>query len=355
MKNLPKLQYALTAITAMIFVSCAVEPLTDTDTTVENPDYAIIRSLGLSTDDIVETEDSYIVEGDIAFEKESMREYGDKTRQRFIRLVSHTKVNNIKVYINPELQTNEGGGATWYDAALEAIAEWNSIPDCTIHFSTVASAVSADVVVIRNSEADDQNYIAYAYYPSSSGNPGRSVNVGFECDYLSTGQKKRTMTHEFGHILGFMHPYDTTGTHIPGTPNGEYESIMHISQGRAWGSFTAADIIAAQTLYGTPPATPIINVGAQKFGEYYWVRPGGVVTVYIENYDSGTTYEWYTQGLTINLHLDNTRVWDISIPNEYTNYSYSIRYIGCVAYKNGQSAGTGYKYLYISTIPPVSY
>ncbi len=42
---------------------------------IENPDYEIIRSLGFITEGIIETDDSYIIEGDIVFDKNSMQDY----------------------------------------------------------------------------------------------------------------------------------------------------------------------------------------------------------------------------------------------------------------------------------------
>jgi hypothetical protein len=60
----------IVAVAPAIIVGCTIAPLPDIDTKVtENPDYKIIRALGMSTESIVETEDTYIVEGDIVWKK----------------------------------------------------------------------------------------------------------------------------------------------------------------------------------------------------------------------------------------------------------------------------------------------
>lgn len=83
----------IVAVAPAIIVGCTIAPLPDIDTKVtENPDYKIIRALGMSTESIVETEDTY--------GKSSMQDYIGKTRQVYYTLISPSKVNNIKVYID---------------------------------------------------------------------------------------------------------------------------------------------------------------------------------------------------------------------------------------------------------------
>ncbi|MDR2894005.1 MAG: zinc-dependent metalloprotease [Alistipes sp.] len=260
MSLLKKSSLAIMAMVTMAVTSCAVEPLTDTETTaVENPDYAIIRSLGLSTEDIVETDDSYIVEGDIVFEKKSMRDYAGKTRQKYYYLVSPTKVNDIKVYIYPELQTNiVSSNGTWYQATIDALAAWSSrsfIPNCIINFRTVTSEASADVFVRRDPTV---SAIASADFPFF-GDPGRSVRISTNYDSYTLAQKTYIMVHEFGHVLGFIH-MNESGIQIPGTTTSDPQSIMVNTSigGLSWNSngytgnydgFTPNDVIAAQATY----------------------------------------------------------------------------------------------------------
>lgn len=283
MKTLQKFKYAVAAMAVAFVAACAVEPVSDVETqAAENPDYAIIRSLGMSTEGIVETEDLYIVEGDIVFQKSLMQGYASKTRQKYMRLISPSNVSNIKVYINPELQTNAGGGATWYQATVEALQEWSSrnrIPNCIINYTAVASAAQANVVVRRNSAVNSgkPTRIAWAGYPSS-GNPGGYVEIGFNHDLFTAAQKKYVMVHEFGHNLGYAHMDENKGSQIPGTPTSEPQSVMASTSigGRSWNDngytnnadgFTPGDVLAAQATYGNIWSHSITGLELCMFSE----------------------------------------------------------------------------------------
>jgi len=97
------------------------------------------------------------------------------------------------------------------------------------------------------------------------------------------------------------------------------------------------------------PETPIIGVGSQMIGDYYLVRPGTQVSVYVENPDLDATYEWATNGLVINMSLVNI-VWQITIPNGNGSGN-DTRAIMCRVYKNGRHSNWRTVWLRISSSP----
>ncbi len=113
MKPLQKLPYAVVAMAVVLFIACAVDPLEnlvpDTETEeIENPDYEIIRSLGFSTENIIEYEDRYVVEGDIAIDRDSIEFYLPKTRQAYHSLITGGREDGIRVKVTSESVQNAG-------------------------------------------------------------------------------------------------------------------------------------------------------------------------------------------------------------------------------------------------------
>ncbi len=183
-KPLRKLEYAIGAMTIMFIVACTVDtleaPVTNEEADVsENPDYEIIRALGLRTEGIVEIEDYYIAEGDIVVSKEYVEELRrtSKTRQAYYDSpIPMDVVGNIAVYIEPEL--NDGSSDSWYYATIAALNEWNAIANCAIEFTVVTFPYPRNVIVRRNPEVDfdgdDSNTLPDANYCITVVNPDNS-------------------------------------------------------------------------------------------------------------------------------------------------------------------------------------
>ncbi|MCD8072116.1 MAG: hypothetical protein LUE10_02870, partial [Alistipes sp.] len=79
-----------------------------------DPDHlGIIAALGFDTESVTEFEGYYLVEGDIAFDKDDMPEYGrlaPSTRQyRYKTVLNNEKASNITVQLDPSVYAHDLG------------------------------------------------------------------------------------------------------------------------------------------------------------------------------------------------------------------------------------------------------
>ncbi len=144
MKNL---NLKITALSVMIIciMSCITEEsVSFPDPGIDRQHLEVMTRMGFDISTIVELDDYYLVEGDIALYKTDISQYLDiadiATRQyRTINLVSAANVKNIAI-----ASTWMGTGAgplniEWVNALKEAVSHWNSIPGCNIYMSYVGT------------------------------------------------------------------------------------------------------------------------------------------------------------------------------------------------------------------------
>lgn len=155
-------------------------------------------------------------------------------------LISSTYSSNVKLYIDPAVP------AAWVSAVQGAVANWNAVSNSGIGMSIVSSQSASNTRVFMGFE--NASWIARAYLPSSNGRPGVSVEINSNYNSLPASQKLFAITHELGHTIGFYHTNQTTGTHIPGTPTVDANSVMN-SFVLNWNGFTSGDVLATQILY----------------------------------------------------------------------------------------------------------
>lgn len=267
-----------------------IEPTWKTD----NSHFAIIESMGFSLKGIIEQDDCYIVEGDIAIEKEGLDSFEPATRQAHYNLITNGRQDGIRVKIT----SNNIPDAGWLQATRNAIDIWNSVPNCNVYFYKITnSALIHDTKVTIDGSAVTGRVVALGAYPNN-GRPGSYVKINPDYNDHTIEQKTYTMVHELGHVLGVSHT-DTvsknTQYHIDGTPDwhkpgqAEIESVMYSESGdRSWGDwawtwgeltsgrFTNGDILAIQNLYGSPDYS-ISIVGPES------LNPGETATYNIES------------------------------------------------------------------------
>ena len=230
----------LMGIALLLFISCSNTSETD----AVNPNQDVIDFLtadGFDTKDAKIIENDIIVEGDIAFDMDDLRERmktADRDKQwRTQYLVSQSRIRDVRVRYASNMSN------AWRNKFNTAMGEWNAISNSKLRMRRVTG--SYDIYVRYGQTAS-----AYARFPTSNGRAGNRITVGYNT--TSSGQYGRYLTaHELGHCIGFRHDfaYNEGGVYyrVPGTPYSDYSSIMGYNYQSAY--FTYNDKKATRTLY----------------------------------------------------------------------------------------------------------
>ena len=259
-----------------------------------------------------------MAEGDILLDKRYLdRVLADTVRFR-LNPEQWRSNNTVQFpeYHNVDI-SNLSSRADWYQAALEAIAEWNNLSGTLVRMSSdYCPTCHSRTVMSFYEEACVPNTpctLAWAYLPQD-GKPGNTVkiNLGFNIGLGPNGQptalaKRRTLVHELGHTVGFRHTnwqgteYNSGGYNlIPGTPETDWYSVMNGGTANEdWYGFSYWDRVSSRVLYkGWGPKNQVGEVvsarpkiswtSAQDAVEYrVYYTPAGYCTSYEEG---GMTY-----------------------------------------------------------------
>jgi hypothetical protein len=166
------------------------------------------------------------------------------------RLVSADRIGNIRLYTDNTIPYE------WVVAIDEAVALWNSIPNCAVNFSRVQSG--AYDINFRYYDYGEPRSYSRTTWPSTDGKPGSYIKINSNLlesarPTLTPYGKMTIMAHELGHTIGFHHANEdgpTSGIHIPGTPTAAFATSIMSDQVDIQARYlTTYDIIAAQQIY----------------------------------------------------------------------------------------------------------
>lgn len=231
------------ALLALLFTTCTKnQPVSEVLQTskITEEVKAKIHNLGFSTNEILEVEDGFIVEGDIFLSEKDLDGtpsdisaliVGESEQYRTTNLVTGLP-RNITVRLKTTgFSASEITSLT--NAINAAIARYNA-ESLQLTFSTVTSG--GDIVVSK--APSGSGYIASAGFPSSGGSPYGSIKFNAVYASWSANTVTSVIAHEMGHCIGFRHTdymdrsyscgggYANEGAssvgavHIPGTPTG---------------------------------------------------------------------------------------------------------------------------------------
>lgn len=268
----------------------------------ENNDINFLQSLGFDTSDIIETNECYLVEGDIIFEKGKLSSYGKaQTRQAYhtTGLIKHPNQRTITVGVDNSIPTT--GTDNWREEIKEAINLWNPLSNLKLAYTTEANP---DILILSDaSNPLPNNAIAAGSWPMN-GKAGSSIWINLDYNNNKTipsPQKTYNMVHELGHCFGLRHTNweslrESTANHISGTPSSDPYSVMNGGTAEyQWNGFSEGDKNAIRYLYPFFTASfsgfpnQIRNFGTDKFH------------ISISSNHPVTSYDWsITAGYIIN-------------------------------------------------------
>ena len=244
------------------------------------PDPLVQRliDMGFSPKEIVDRGTYFIVEGDILFLKDALREPAPVAPNTPFDLPQFQwrtnnsvwgTIQNVKVSISPGLS------AGWAAATRQAMVEWITISGTIIEF---VEAGPADITV-SSVPTLPGGAIAQASFPAN-GKPGSTIQVSSGFESYTASAKLFIMAHEFGHTIGFRHSNwsvnlgGTCGSEsanpagairIGSTPETDAASVMNkCSGGTPWDGFSFWDVEAARVFY---PVRPVVRTNDQVAGD----------------------------------------------------------------------------------------
>lgn len=236
---------------------------------IKDDNIRILQSLGFDTSDIIEMDSSYLVQGDILFEKSKLSSYDKaQTRQAYhtTGLIAYPKQSTITVGIDSSIPTS--GVDNWREEILEAIKLWNPLSNLKMTYTTDANP---DILVRSDASNPLQNnVIAAAEFPMN-GQPGSSIWINLDFDSNKTIprlQKIYNIVHELGHCFGLRHTNwqsrnEPTANHISGTATSDPNSVMNGGTAEnQWKGFSGNDRYAINKLY------PIFQAEFDSFPTY---------------------------------------------------------------------------------------
>jgi len=306
----------LTLALLLLFFSCEsntekTQELSDLDRAAE-----ILASRGYDVTDYsrytnkLNGEEFIVVENDHMFNIKDLLNRGKQYRTT--NLLSDTQVKNIRVAIYQGSSTAYAVPNNWAQVTRENFSHWNGISGTKVNFTEVSySSGNYDIVVyVDDLGAPTSNgmTIARSSFPESNGDAGSTVIINKHAlNSFSNSKMVFTMTHEFGHSLGFRHTNwfdrnsngrddgagDNEGAgsigavHLAGTPTGLDESSIMKATVLNWNGFSNYDEIALRVMYPsstTPPPTTTEITGPNTVAD----GQAGTFTA-----PTGSSYQWY--------------------------------------------------------------
>jgi Dual-action HEIGH metallo-peptidase/Repeat of unknown function (DUF5648) len=212
-----------TFLTLLTFMACQKDATITNETTGEQPiDKALdyIRQLGYSDSVIKECGDSYLVAGDILFNKNENYDvnWRDNTNPTRLQTRQYGTSNYISFALQPAVKvaifTDDAPAVSeqFLTAARIAISRYNGLVNSRLRFQEISDASNADIQIREKNTGTlpVPDGLAVAQFPKG-GLPGRelTVNAGLIRALFPSNDVLNTLVtniqHELGHCIGLRH------------------------------------------------------------------------------------------------------------------------------------------------------
>lgn len=201
------------------------------------------------------------VEDDILFDGHSLLEQGSQLISKGWIVHPEVKISReIWLAADPAVMPS----ASWLWATIAAAGDWQQTG---IQFYLGPSGPPEKTVTLRFEATGGSCTVASGRYPSPISSVSGTwkightikINPNYNCPQSPCGatnpedipfeRKIKAMAHEFGHTLGLRHV--GSGTHIPGTEESNYPTIMGSGcpGGNVSATLTSDDVASADTIF----------------------------------------------------------------------------------------------------------
>jgi hypothetical protein len=270
-----KTKYMLLGALLLALGACNQEdsssPLADSaQSEAENSELALLaQEFHTNVSNIQDMGTHYVVDGDILVDKlpndaQSSLALGKglvTAQKYYTKPVNYWLASNICLYVPTAMKTQMG---STYSALTAAVNKWNTLytrKTAAVKF-TVQNADATGCVEFQYLSGTDFTNIcgtsaeACASYPNYRRAFGLDTYYGRQKVVLEANRwmnnfdatyRQSVVMHELTHTLGMMHPDESGGSSIPGTPANEINSVTQTYFNGT--DFTTADTIAIKYMY----------------------------------------------------------------------------------------------------------
>jgi hypothetical protein len=230
-----KLLALATMLGAVVLISCEMNESAKVQSPISDATLAKISQLGFSTENVMRTDDGYLVEGDIILHDRDLTGSWDSKTLRIAEVEQYRTTNLVTGTPRTITVTTSGSNvsATLSSGIDGAIARYNA-ENLGLTFVRGGSSGGGNINI---KVVNTRQYIASAGFPSG-GNPYGTVSYAKAYTNYSLGFVTTVIAHEMGHCIGFRHTdymdrsYSCGGStsnegastvgaiNIPGTPTG---------------------------------------------------------------------------------------------------------------------------------------
>lgn len=279
----------------------------------DSPVVQNLLKLGYKIEDIKETEDFYLVQGDLIFSK-NLNDYkkGETNRHASSNNLVSQQYRVITVGIDSSIP--QSGKNDSRSAITSAMSKWSDLSGNSIAFVRSYDP-NPDILIKSDNNALGSNVIAAAGFPLSNGKAFNEILINFDFYNnltVSENSKIYNMVHELGHCIGFRHTnwegeglYDQYGNliganYIPNTPSQDANSVMNGGTAlNSWNGFSSYDVTAVNYLY------PGLACNSRLSG------PAEGTCAY-DRYNDPIRYNVYTIGTKQTVFDESNTSWQVS-------------------------------------------